>query len=88
MHHTLNQRRLSCHTVWPLNELIDVFSTHKATDPRDKVYALLGLSSDNPRGAGLLPNCKIRLEKLFQPLVHFLHSEKVIMDTYNDRKCP
>jgi hypothetical protein len=37
--------------IRPLGELIDMYHTHKATDLRDKIYALLGMSSDNPSEA-------------------------------------
>jgi hypothetical protein len=42
--------------IRPLAELIDMFHTRKATDVRDKIYALLGMSSDDPGKAGLRPN--------------------------------
>jgi hypothetical protein len=34
--------------IRPLGELIDMYHTYKATDRRDKVFALLGMSSDVP----------------------------------------
>jgi hypothetical protein len=43
-----------------------MFHTRQASDLRDKVYALLGMSSDNPGKAGLQPDYKISWEKLFQ----------------------
>jgi hypothetical protein len=43
-----------------LAELIDMFHSRKATDVRDKVYALLGMSSDDPGKAGLRPDYKIK----------------------------
>ena len=43
-----------------LAELIDMFHTRKATDVHDKVYALLGMSSDDPGKAGLRPDYKIK----------------------------
>ena len=35
-----------------LGELVDMYRTRDATVPHDKVYALLGMSSDDPSGAG------------------------------------
>jgi hypothetical protein len=32
--------------LYPIFELLDILSKHEATDPRDKVYALLGLSTE------------------------------------------
>jgi hypothetical protein len=34
---------------WSMHRLIETFRNRKATDPRDKVYALLGLSMDDTR---------------------------------------
>jgi tetratricopeptide (TPR) repeat protein len=67
--------------IRPLSELIDMFSTHEATDPRDKVYALLGMSSDDPEEARLLPDYEIGLAEFFQRLVQFLLSTKITADT-------
>jgi hypothetical protein len=39
-----------------LGELIDMYYTYKATYLYDKVYALLGMSSDDASKANLLPN--------------------------------
>ena len=39
-----------------LGELIDMYHTREATVPNDKVYALLGMSSDDPGAAGLSPD--------------------------------
>jgi hypothetical protein len=36
-----------------LAELVDMFHTRQASDPRDKVYALLGMSSDDPSKASI-----------------------------------
>jgi hypothetical protein len=33
-----------------------MYHTHEATKRYDKVYALLGMSSDNLKKAGLVPN--------------------------------
>jgi len=39
-----------------LGELIDMYRTRESTIPNDKVYALLGMSSDNLSVAGLSPD--------------------------------
>jgi hypothetical protein len=36
-----------------------MFHTRQASDPRDKVYALLGMSSDDPGKADLQPDYEI-----------------------------
>jgi hypothetical protein len=40
--------------ICPLGELVDMYHTHEATKRHDKVYALLGMSSDNLNNIGLL----------------------------------
>jgi hypothetical protein len=41
--------------IRPLGELIDMYHTHEATELRDKVYALLGMSSNDPSDGWLIP---------------------------------
>ncbi len=45
---------------------------HKATECHDKVYALLGMSSDNHSVSGTIPDYAVPREQLFKRLVHFL----------------
>jgi hypothetical protein len=56
----------------PLGELIDMFHAHEASLRVDKVYALLGMSSDDPGIAGLLPDYEVPWERLFKNLVKFV----------------
>ncbi|RFU25922.1 hypothetical protein B7463_g10416, partial [Scytalidium lignicola] len=67
-----------------LGELVDMFHTHEATKPVNKVYALLGMSSDNPGTAGLLPDYEVGWEKLFKDLVKFLLYKQVYVKTWCD----
>jgi len=43
-----------------------MFHTRKATNPRDKVYTLLGMSSNDPGEASLRPNYEVSWKELFQ----------------------
>ncbi|KAH6699918.1 heterokaryon incompatibility protein-domain-containing protein, partial [Leptodontidium sp. MPI-SDFR-AT-0119] len=72
--------------IRPLGELIDMFHTHEATKPVDKVYALLGMSSDDPSTAGLLPDYEVPWEKLFKDLVKFLLYKQVYVKTWGDEE--
>ncbi|KAK4160289.1 heterokaryon incompatibility protein-domain-containing protein [Cladorrhinum sp. PSN259] len=56
--------------IAPLSELIDLYKTFEATDPRDKIYALMGMSSDNPSAAGLVPDYTICFEELIQRYIN------------------
>jgi ankyrin repeat protein len=71
-----------CH----LGELIDMFHTHKASLAVDKVYALLGMSSDDPGAAGLLPDYEISWEKLFKKLVKFILGKDVSVETGHSQR--
>ena len=52
-----------------LGELVDMYHTREATERHDKVYALFGMSSDDPSTAGLSPNYKVPWKKLLQQLI-------------------
>jgi ankyrin repeat protein len=64
-----------------LAELIDMFHSRQATDPRDKVYALLGMSSDDPEKGMLQPDYDISWEELFQQVVKFVLGKNISMET-------
>jgi ankyrin repeat protein len=64
-----------------LAELVDMFHTRKATDVRDKVYALLGMSSDYPNKAGLQPDYQVPWNKLFKDLVKFILGKDISVQT-------
>jgi hypothetical protein len=49
-----------------LGELMDMYHTHEATKRYDKVYALLGMSSDGPGAPGLSPDYAVPWEELLQ----------------------
>ncbi|PQE07340.1 hypothetical protein CJF32_00005221 [Rutstroemia sp. NJR-2017a WRK4] len=71
-----------CH----LGELIDMFHTHKASLAVDKVYALLGMSSDDPGAADLLPDYEISWEKLFKKLIIFLFGKDISVETDHSQR--
>ena len=64
-----------------LAELIDMFHTRKASDVHDKVYALLGMSSDDLEEASLRPDYKVSWKELFQQLVKFVLGKDVSVET-------
>jgi ankyrin repeat protein len=71
--------------IRPLAELIDMFHTRHASDPRDKVYALLGMSLDDPSKATLQPDYTISWEQLFQKLVKYVLGKDTFVDTSSKR---
>ncbi|KAH6972039.1 hypothetical protein BKA56DRAFT_463050, partial [Ilyonectria sp. MPI-CAGE-AT-0026] len=72
--------------IRPLCELIDMYHTHQATKVHDKVFALLGMSSDNPITAGLLPDYNASWDGLLGRLVRFLLGEQVSMRTFAQKE--
>ncbi|KIM99850.1 hypothetical protein OIDMADRAFT_125975 [Oidiodendron maius Zn] len=67
-----------------LGELIDMYHTREATERHDKVYALLGMSSDDPSGAVLSPNYTLPWKELLQGLVKYILSKEVSVVTWNE----
>ncbi|KAL8303409.1 hypothetical protein RB594_008411 [Gaeumannomyces avenae] len=74
--------------IRPLGELVDMFHTREATNPLDKVYALLGMSSDDPRDpktAGLYEaDYTASWAKVFRKLIQFSLSDQMSVDTWNE----
>lgn len=68
--------------IAPLGELVDMYHAHEATERHDKIFALLGMSSDNHVAAGLLLDHKVSWEMLFKQLVQFLLSRDVTVETW------
>jgi hypothetical protein len=60
-----------------------MFHTREASDPCNKVYALLGISSDDPGEAGLRPDYEISWKELFQKLVKFVLGKDVSVETFD-----
>ncbi|RYP39350.1 hypothetical protein DL767_002261 [Monosporascus sp. MG133] len=63
-----------------------MYHTRKAKERHDKVYALLGMSSDDITVAGLSVDYEVSWRKLFQQLIHFILSERVSVDTWDDKE--
>jgi hypothetical protein len=72
--------------ICPFGELVDMFHNHEATKSHDKVYALLGMSSNDMSRSSLLPNYSILFEELFQQLVKFILSDKVDIKTCDNKE--
>jgi ankyrin repeat protein len=77
------QGRLSLN-ISSLGELVDAYHSHEAKERHDKVYALLGMSSDETDVADLTPNYAVPWEILMKNLVTFLLGHQVSVDIRND----
>jgi hypothetical protein len=72
--------------ICPLGELMDMYHSHEATKRHDKVYALLGMSSDDLSKVDLLPDYGVPWEELLQRLAKFLLPEKISVETWQGRE--
>jgi hypothetical protein len=72
--------------ICSLGELIDMYHTHEATERHDKVYALLGMSSDDADKANLSPNYEIAWKDLFEGLARFLLCETISVEAWGDKE--
>lgn len=75
--------------IRPLIELIDMYHDYEATVRHDKVFALLGMSSDDPdaiKNAGLLPDYGLSWRDLLKRLVQFFLGGLVSVHACPDRE--
>jgi hypothetical protein len=79
------QNRLSL-DICSLGELFDMYYAHEAINLHDKIYALLGMCSDDLSVAGLEPDYSIRWGVLMQRLIKFLLGDQASVNTWNDKK--
>src|SRR4051812_15119224 len=70
--------------IRPLGDLIDMYHNRQATDRRDKVYALLGMSSEDSVAASLSPDYeKTTWGELFQKLTQLLLSQQLSVEAWS-----
>ena len=74
---------LNMHT---LPELVDMYHTRKASIKHDKVFALSGMSTDDPDTAGLGANYTISWKDLFRNLIQFSLSKQTTIYTWEDEE--
>ena len=72
--------------IRPLGELIDMYHSREASDPRDKVYALLGMSSDRQQYSQLSADYKVQWKDLLQQLVKLLVTNNVAVATWDNEE--
>ncbi|RSM13850.1 hypothetical protein CDV31_005720 [Fusarium ambrosium] len=69
-----------------LGQLVDMYHNREATDRQDKVYALLGMSSDDHIRADLMPDYRVSWKDLFYRLIRSLIGEVASVETWDDRE--
>jgi hypothetical protein len=72
--------------ICPLGELVEMFFTHEATKCHDKIYALLGMCSDDLSEAGLSTDYRLPWNVLLQRLIKYLISDQISVETRMDRQ--
>jgi hypothetical protein len=72
--------------ICPLGELIEMYHTHEATLHSDKIYALMGMSSDDLSKAGLLPDYNVPWKDLFETLTRFLLCKEIFVEASSDKE--
>lgn len=72
--------------IRPLGELVDMYHTREASDLRDKVYALLGMSSDRPSYSQLSVDYNVPWKDLLRQLVRLLTTENISVTTWDDEE--
>ncbi|KAI1111737.1 heterokaryon incompatibility protein-domain-containing protein [Nemania sp. NC0429] len=93
MRHTISQSKRAIHAtdhlsleISTLGELIDMYHAREASDPRDKIYALLGMSSDGPISTLLSPDYEISWKDLLANLVNVFFGEPTSIETWDDKE--
>jgi len=68
--------------ICSLGQLMDMYHTHKATKHHDKVYALLGMCSDDLSDVGLSPDYSIPWEDVLQRVMNYLLGKTISVQTW------
>jgi len=84
--HTRDLLETSSLNICPLGNLIDMAHTHEASRRHDKVYALLGMASDDFSTAGISPDYSLPWEELLKRLVKFLLGAHVSVQTWPNKE--
>ncbi|KAE8384977.1 heterokaryon incompatibility protein-domain-containing protein [Aspergillus alliaceus] len=77
---------IQSHGTLSLVELIDMYHTREATKKYDKVYALLGMSSDAPNNVDLLPNYELPWNTLFNQIIASIFEEVHSVETWPNKE--
>ncbi|PQE15502.1 hypothetical protein CJF32_00006848 [Rutstroemia sp. NJR-2017a WRK4] len=83
--HTASSKQRFTLGIRSLAELLDMFHIREASKSHDKVYALLGMSSDELEKGVLEPDYEISWEELFQKLIKFILGEHISLKASGQR---
>jgi hypothetical protein len=72
--------------ICTLVELMTMYNAHQATQRHDKIYALIGMASDDIHDAGLSPDYSVLWEELQRRLFCFLLGEQISVKTWPEKE--
>ncbi|KAH6031783.1 hypothetical protein HBI83_022120 [Parastagonospora nodorum] len=72
--------------ICSLEELISMYSAHRTTHSHDKIYALLGMSTDDITRSGLLPDYSVPWEELMRRLLTFILGKEICIKSGTHRE--
>lgn len=72
--------------VRPLGALVDMYHSQKASNRHDKVYALLGMCSDNRQSDTLQPNYTTPWDTLMAQLVTSILGDQASVQAFDDKE--
>jgi ankyrin repeat protein len=72
--------------ICPLGELVDMYHTQEATKRHDKVFALLGMASDDPNQVIISPNYGAPWEDLLRQLTQSVLCENISVQTWANKE--
>jgi hypothetical protein len=67
--------------ICSLGELMSMYNTHQTSRRHDKIYALLGMASDDLSDASLLPDYSVPWQELQERLFHFVLCHNISVKT-------
>lgn len=68
-----------------IGQLIGMYHSHQATNKHDKVYALLGLSADDPSTPALKANYNLPWNEVYKQTIIYIFSETCSVETWPSR---
>jgi hypothetical protein len=71
--------------ICTLGELISMYNTHQATQPHDKIYALLGMASDDISDAGLAPDYSVPWQQIQLRILSWVLGDKISVKMWPER---
>jgi hypothetical protein len=72
--------------ICTLGELMTMYNAHQATQRHDKIYALIGMASDDIHDAGLSPDYSVLWKELQRRLFCFLLGKQISIKTWPEKE--